>query len=82
MIGRSKKAIFAYLKDRIWKKCQSWSACSLSHAGKEVLIKSMAQAIPSYCMGAFLIPTSLCVKMERMMNSFYWGFKEKWQTQY
>jgi len=26
MVGRSKKAIFSYLKDRIWKKCQSWSA--------------------------------------------------------
>lgn len=76
MIGRSKKAIFSYLKDRIWKNCQSWSARSLSRAGKEVLIKSVAQAIPSYCMGAFLIPTSLCEEMDRMMNSFYWGSKK------
>jgi len=60
MVGRNKKSIFNYIKDRIWKKCQSWSAKSLSRAGKEVLIKSVAQAIPSYCMGAFLIPTSLC----------------------
>jgi hypothetical protein len=76
MIGRSKKAIFSYLKDRIRKKCQSWSARSLSRAGKEVLIKSVAQVIPSYCMGAFLIPTSLCEERERMMNSFYWGSKK------
>jgi len=27
-------------------------------------------------MGAFLIPTSLCEEIERMMNSFYWGFKK------
>ncbi|RHN55891.1 putative RNA-directed DNA polymerase [Medicago truncatula] len=76
MVGRSKKAIFTYLKDRIWKNCQSWSARSLSRAGKEILIKSVAQAIPSYCMGAFLIPTSLCDEIEKMMNSFYWGSKK------
>ena len=55
------------------KKCQFWNARSLSRVGKEVLIKSVAQAIPSYCMGAFLIPTSLCEELERMMNSLYWG---------
>lgn len=65
--------IFTYLKDRIWKKCQAWNAHSLSRAGKEVLIKPVAQAIPSYCMGAFLIPSSLCEELERIMNSFYWG---------
>lgn len=75
MVGWNKKAIFNYLKDRIWKKCQSWSAKYLSRAGKEVLIKSVAQEIPSYCMGAFLIPTSLCEEIERTMNSFYWGSK-------
>ena len=75
MVGRSKKAIFSYLKDRIWKKCQAWSARSFSRAGKEILNKSVAQAIPSYCMGGFLIPTSLCDEIERMMNSFYWGSK-------
>jgi hypothetical protein len=32
MVGRNKKAIFSYLKDRIWKKCQSWNARSLSRA--------------------------------------------------
>ena len=41
-----------------------------------MLIKSVAQAIPSYCMGAFLIPTSLCEEIERTMNSFYWSSKK------
>jgi hypothetical protein len=76
MVGRRKKAIFSYLKNRIWKKCQSWSAWSLSRAGKEVLIRSVAQAIPFYCMGDFLLPTSLCDEIEKIMNSFYWGSKK------
>lgn len=44
-------------------------------AGREVLLKSVAQAIPSYCMGAFLIPHSLYDELQRMMNSFWWGQK-------
>jgi len=76
MVGHNKKAIFSYLKDHIWNKCQSWSARSLSRAGKEILIKSITHAIPSYCMGAFLFHASLCEEIERMMNSFYWGSKK------
>ena len=58
------------------KICQSWSTRSISRAGKEILIKSVFQAIPSYCMGAFLIPTSLCKEIERITNSFHWCSKK------
>jgi len=40
------------------------------------LIKSVAQGIPSYSVGAFLIPTFLCDEIEKMINSFYWGSKK------
>ncbi|GAU31360.1 hypothetical protein TSUD_19050 [Trifolium subterraneum] len=33
MVGRSKKAIFSYIKDRIWKRINSWRGCALSKAG-------------------------------------------------
>lgn len=75
MIGRGKKAMFSFLKDRLWRKINSWSAKNLSMAGKEVLIKSVAQAIPSYCMSVFLMPYSLCDELQKMMNSFWWGQK-------
>jgi hypothetical protein len=38
---------------------------------KEVLIKSVTQAILSYYMGAFLLPSTLCYEIERIMNSLY-----------
>ncbi|GAU30882.1 hypothetical protein TSUD_15680 [Trifolium subterraneum] len=50
MVGRSKKAIFSNIKDRIWKRINSWRGCAMSKAGKEVMIKSVLQAIPSYVM--------------------------------
>ncbi|PNX58969.1 ribonuclease H, partial [Trifolium pratense] len=59
MIGRNKKALFGYLKDRMWKKIQGWSGKHLSKAGREVLVKSVAQAIPTYCMSTVLLPESL-----------------------
>ncbi|GAU47118.1 hypothetical protein TSUD_98950 [Trifolium subterraneum] len=39
MVGRSKKAIFSYIKDRIWKRMNSWRGRALSKAGKEIMIK-------------------------------------------
>jgi hypothetical protein len=73
MIGRKKKDVFAYIKDRIWKRINSWRGRSLSRAGKEVMIKSVLQAIPSYVMSDYLIPKSTIKEIERMMNSFWWG---------
>jgi hypothetical protein len=71
MIGRSKKSIFNYIKDRIWHRISSWSNKMLSQADKEVLIKSVAQAIPSYCMSVFLLPSSIGDDIEKMLNSFW-----------
>lgn len=76
MVRRNKKAIFIYLKEQIWKNIQNWSQRSLFRAGKEVLIKSVAQVIPSYCMSDFLLPTSFGEEIERMLNSFYSGSKK------
>jgi hypothetical protein len=73
MIGRNKKAIFGYLKDRMWRKIQGWSGKHLSKAGREVLVKSVAQAIPAYCMSTILLPETLGEELERMINSFWWG---------
>ncbi|CAJ2647159.1 unnamed protein product [Trifolium pratense] len=73
LIGRSKKATFNFIKDRVWKKINSWSSKCLSKAGREVLIKSVLQAIPNYFMSIFLLPSSLCDEIEKLMNSFWWG---------
>jgi hypothetical protein len=73
MVGRKKKSVFAYLKDRVWKRIDSWKGKALSRAGKEVMIKSVLQAIPSYVMSVYLLPDSTIKDIERMMNSFWWG---------
>jgi hypothetical protein len=73
MIGRKKKEVFAFIKDRIWKRINSWRGKALSRAGKEIMIKSVLQAIPSYVMSVYVIPDSIIKDIERMLNSFWWG---------
>ncbi|XP_058767475.1 uncharacterized protein LOC131641187 [Vicia villosa] len=73
MIGRSKKSTFAFIKDRIWQRINSWKGRSLSKAGKEVMIKSVLQAIPAYVMSIFILPEAVINDIERMLNAFWWG---------
>jgi hypothetical protein len=73
MVGRSKKETFAYIKDRIWKRINRWRSRPMSRAGKEVMIKSVLQAIPAYIMNIYLLPDTLINDIERMINAFWWG---------
>ncbi|GAU44727.1 hypothetical protein TSUD_88120 [Trifolium subterraneum] len=71
-VGRSKKQTFAFIKDRIWKRINSWRSRPLSRADKE-MIKYVLQAIPAYVMNIYLLPDSLINDIERMINAFWWG---------
>ncbi|PNX64664.1 hypothetical protein L195_g062227, partial [Trifolium pratense] len=51
----------------------SWRERALSKAGKEVMIKYVLQAIPSYVMSVFILPSSLIDDIEKMLNEFWWG---------
>lgn len=59
-MGRNKRASFNDIKDKLSKKLAGWRVKLLLKAGKEVLIKAVAQAIPTYTMSCFKIPDSFC----------------------
>jgi len=42
MVGRNKKAILGYLRDKVWRKLQQWHRKHLSKARREIVIKSVA----------------------------------------
>ena len=73
LVGRSKNNTFAHLKQRVANKVSGWKEKLLTHAGKEVLMKSVAQAVPSYTMSCFLLPKKLCGELIGMIRQFWWG---------
>lgn len=48
----------------------------MSTAGKEVLAKSVAQAVPVYSMFCFKLPRGLCEHLNMLIRKFWWGSKE------
>ena len=67
LVGRSKSNTFAQLKQRVANKVSGWKEKILTPARKEVLIKSVAQAVPSYTMSCFLLPKNLCDELTRVI---------------
>lgn len=71
--GRMGKERFKSMKEKLAKRFDNWNEKFMSAGAKEVLIKSVAQAIPTYTMGVFKIPDTLCDELERMIRYFWWG---------
>ena len=74
LVGRAKKQSFIFIKERVWKNLQGWKEKLLSQAGREVLIKSVIQAIPTYTMCCFKLLKGLVRELESMIRNFWWGY--------
>lgn len=74
--GGSKVSILSYLKERMSQRVQGWQTRFLSPSGKEVLLKAVAMALPTYTMSCFLLPKTVCRKIASIMSDFWWKNKE------
>ncbi|XP_013608522.1 PREDICTED: uncharacterized protein LOC106315336 [Brassica oleracea var. oleracea] len=72
-IGRKRKEDFHYIVDRIKNKLDSWYSKFLSTAGKEVLLKAVVTALPTYTMSCFLLPKTLIQEITKAMRKFWWS---------
>ena len=73
LVGWSKQNTFNDLKEKLGNKLFGWKEKLLSNADKEILIKSVAQAIPSYTMSCFKLPDAMCDDFAGLMRRFWWG---------
>jgi hypothetical protein len=76
LVGRSRMSTFTGIQGKIWERISGWKEKFLSQAGKEVMIKAVLQAIPTYTMSVFQLPKTLCKEIISMLSRFWWGHKE------
>lgn len=70
--GRSKKDMFSWVMGRVNKKLEGWKESLLSKGGKEILLKTVVQAVPQYAMSIFKLPASICRSIEKRIARFWW----------
>ena len=44
-----------------------------SNGGCEILVKSVAQSVPTYTISVFRLPHALCEDLRSMVTNFWWG---------
>ena len=72
-MGINKKGSLNYIKEQVWSKLEGWKEKLLSQTGKEVLIKAIVQAIPTFAMSYFKLLMGLCHDIEILIWKFQWG---------
>ena len=72
-ISGSKCKLFAFLKDKLMHRMNGWTGRWLSKGGKEVLIKSILLALPTYVMSTFLLPLEICENLTSAIAQFWWS---------
>lgn len=76
-MGYFQKRVFAWILARVNMKLESWKEHLLSRAGKEILLRSVVQAIPQYAMSVFKIPSSIVKAIEKKIANFWWRNNNK-----
>jgi hypothetical protein len=71
--GRMSRGKFQSLQAKLATCLIDWEDSHKSHAAKEVLIKSIAHAIPVYVMSVFKLPLGLCDELTKMIRRYWWG---------
>ncbi|XP_059461959.1 uncharacterized protein LOC132190952 [Corylus avellana] len=76
LVDKSRTSAFRSIIDRVCKRLKDWKFKFLSQAGKEIILKAVIQATPTYCMSVFCLPKLLCSEINSLMQKFWWDQKE------
>jgi hypothetical protein len=71
--GRMKDGKFQPVKEKIKKRVSDYAEKYSSSGAKDVLIKSVIQAITTYSMSVFKISEGLCEDLMKLTRDFWWG---------
>ena len=71
VVSRTKYQIFSFIRDSIKRRLESWKNKLLSSIGKEVMLKAVTMAMPTYMMSCFKLPRKLCKDLSSTVAN-YW----------
>lgn len=69
-VGKVEYETFEAIKDKVWVRLDNWKKNCLSLASKEIILKSIVQAIPTYAMSLFQLSKKLCDIIKSTMEKF------------
>lgn len=67
-VGKDKRLLFSDIKEKVWKVLSSLQEKLFSEDSKEVLIKVVRQAIPTYVMSCFKLSVTFCNQLESLLS--------------
>lgn len=73
MVGADRSDCFKHFYERIKEILRGWMEKQLSIGGKEILLKSVAQAIPVFAMSVCSMPKGVCKDIIDLIAQFWWG---------
>ena len=68
--------MFDFIRQKTVNRLKGWKEKLPSQAGKEVLLKSVVLALPTYVMSCYRLPKELCRNICSEMARFWWGQRE------
>lgn len=74
--GKSNVGTFKELQEKITKRVMGWKEKFISKADREILIKTVVQAIPTYSMSLFKLPKTICDNINSLLVK-YWSGQSK-----
>ena len=72
-LSGSKRQLLGFIMDILQSKLTGWYAKNFSQGGKEVLLQSVAMALPVYAMSCFKLPKTTIKKQTSAMMEYWWS---------
>ncbi|KAL4340650.1 hypothetical protein GQ457_08G025240 [Hibiscus cannabinus] len=74
-VGKNKTNIFGFLNEKVDDRVSGWTKRLLSFGGREIFLKTVAQALPLYIMSCYLLPRTITDRITSSMRRYWWSGK-------